>query len=43
MADGTALVAKLPGALPVADAVSVALTPEHLHLFDRGTGKRLDG
>ena len=43
MADGTPLLAKLPGAMPVADTVSVALTPGELHLFDRGTGKRLAG
>ncbi len=42
MADGTALLAKLPGAAPVADAVSVALDPAALHIFDRGSGVRID-
>ena len=43
MADGTALLAKLPGAVPVPDHVSVALTPGELHLFDRESGRRLHG
>ena len=41
MADGTPLLAKLPGAMPVAERVEVALTPGELHLFDRATGRRL--
>ena len=41
MADGTALLAKLPGAMPVADRVEVALTAGELHLFDRATGRRM--
>ena len=43
MADGTALLAKLPGAMPVADRIAVALTPGELHFFDRGSGRRLEG
>ena len=43
MADGTALVAKLPGALPVAERIEVGLQPAELHLFDRGSGRRLAG
>jgi sn-glycerol 3-phosphate transport system ATP-binding protein len=42
MADGTPLLAKLPGAMPVADQVSVALAPGELHLFDRASGRRLE-
>ncbi|MGI4799548.1 MAG: ABC transporter ATP-binding protein [Janthinobacterium lividum] len=41
MADGTPLLAKLNGAAPVGDAVSVALDPAELHVFDRQTGRRL--
>ena len=43
MADGTPLLAKLPGAMPVADQVAVALAPGELHLFDRASGRRLEG
>jgi len=43
MPDGTPLLAKLPGAMPVPDRVEVAITPGELHLFDRETGRRLDG
>jgi len=43
MADGTPLLAKLPGAMPVADQVAVALAPGELHLFDRASGQRLEG
>jgi len=43
MADGTALLAKLAGAMPVADRVEVALTPGELHVFDRTTGRRIGG
>ena len=42
MADGAALLAKLPGAAPVGDAVSVTLDPAALHLFDRETGNRIE-
>ena len=42
MADGTPLLAKLQGAEPVADAVTVALDPAALHIFDRSTGARLE-
>ena len=41
MADGTALLAKLPGAAPVGERVTVALAPDALHLFDAASGKRL--
>ena len=41
MADGTALLAKLPGAAPVGERVAVALTPDALHLFDAASGRRL--
>ncbi len=41
MADGTALLAKLPGAAPVGDQVAVALAPDALHLFDAASGRRL--
>jgi sn-glycerol 3-phosphate transport system ATP-binding protein len=41
MADGTALLAKLPGAAPVAERVEVALAPSELHLFDAASGRRM--
>ena len=41
MADGTALLCKLPGAVPVADRITVAADPAALHLFDAGTGERV--
>ena len=41
MADGTALLAKLPGAAPVGERVEVALAPDAVHLFDAASGKRL--
>ena len=41
MADGTPMLAKLNGAAPVRDAVSVALNPAELHVFNRETGTRL--
>ena len=41
MADGTPMLAKLNGAAPVGDAVSVALETAELHVFDRETGRRL--
>ena len=41
MADGTALLAKLPGAAPVGERVAVALAPDALHLFDAASGKRI--
>ena len=41
MADGTALLAKLPGAAPVGERVAVALAPDALHLFDAASGRRL--
>ena len=41
MADGTALLAKLPGAAPVGERVAVALAPDALHLFDAVSGRRL--
>ena len=42
MADGSALLAKLPGAAPVAESVTVTFDPAVLHLFDAATGKRLE-
>ncbi|HYZ63783.1 MAG TPA: sn-glycerol-3-phosphate ABC transporter ATP-binding protein UgpC [Acetobacteraceae bacterium] len=42
MSDGTALLAKLPGAAPVGDAVTVALDKAALHVFDRETGARIE-
>jgi len=41
MADGTPLLAKLPGAAPVAERVAVALAPPELHLFDPASGRRI--
>ncbi len=42
MADGAALLAKLPGAAPVGDAIRVTLDPAALHVFDRSTGARIE-
>ena len=42
MADGTALMAKLPGAAPVAEHVAVALDPAALHVFDAASGARIE-
>ena len=41
MADGTPMLAKLNGAAPVGDAVTVELNSAELHVFDRETGRRL--
>jgi len=41
MTDGTALLAKLPGAVPVSDQVVVTFDPAALHVFDRANGARL--
>ena len=41
MADGTALLAKLPGAAPVGERVAVALAPDALHVFDATSGQRV--
>ena len=43
MADGTPLLAKLQGAVPVSDTLDVMLDPAALHLFDAATGVRLAG
>ncbi len=42
MADGTPLLAKLPGAAPVADRVGVTLDAAALHVFDAASGVRLE-
>jgi sn-glycerol 3-phosphate transport system ATP-binding protein len=39
--DGTTLLVKQPGILPVGETLTVALPPDQLHLFDPGTGQRL--
>jgi sn-glycerol 3-phosphate transport system ATP-binding protein len=39
--DGTPLAVKLPGAAPVADRLTVAPMPAHLHVFAAEDGKRL--
>jgi len=39
--DGTPLAVKLAGALPIADRLTVAPVPEHIHVFDAASGKRL--
>jgi len=36
------LTVKLSGAAPAADRLSFAPLPEHLHVFDRATGQRID-
>ena len=42
MEDGTALLAKQPGAAAVGDDVLVTLDPDALHIFDHSTGVRVD-
>ncbi|MGI4950434.1 MAG: ABC transporter ATP-binding protein [Janthinobacterium lividum] len=42
MADGTALLCKLPGAVAVADAIEVGFDADAGHVFDATTGRRLD-
>ncbi|HEY4252136.1 MAG TPA: sn-glycerol-3-phosphate ABC transporter ATP-binding protein UgpC [Roseomonas sp.] len=42
LADGTALVARLPGAAALADGMRLSITPEFLHVFDAATGVRID-
>ena len=41
LADGTALLVKQAGALPVGDHLQVAFPPDALHLFDGQTGRRI--
>ncbi len=43
--DGGSLSARLPGLVKLArgDAVGISLTPEHVMLFDRESGRRLPG
>ncbi|MBV8916403.1 MAG: sn-glycerol-3-phosphate ABC transporter ATP-binding protein UgpC [Acetobacteraceae bacterium] len=42
MTDGTALLAKLQGAAPVGESVTVELDPTALHVFDPDTGARIE-
>ncbi|HVC52027.1 MAG TPA: sn-glycerol-3-phosphate ABC transporter ATP-binding protein UgpC [Stellaceae bacterium] len=41
--DGIKLIARVPGSFapPLGSTVNLAIRPEHIHLFDRDTGKRL--
>jgi ABC-type sugar transport system ATPase subunit len=39
--DGTPLAVKLAGAAPVPDRLTVAPMPEHIHVFEAASGKRL--
>jgi sn-glycerol 3-phosphate transport system ATP-binding protein len=41
--DGETIVVKVPGAVMPADTVTVAVQAERAHVFDVGTGKRIDG
>ena len=41
MADGTSLLCKLAGAVPVTERITVAADPATLHLFEAGTGLRI--
>ena len=41
LADGAALLCKLPGAVEVGENIAVAFDPAALHLFDAQTGRRL--
>jgi sn-glycerol 3-phosphate transport system ATP-binding protein len=40
--DGTPLAVKVAGAMPVPDRLTVAPMPEHIHVFDAASGKRLE-
>jgi len=42
-ADGAVLTVRLPGSTPVrmGDAISLAISPNHLHIFDAAGGQRL--
>ena len=42
MDDGSALLAKLPGAAEIGDDAFVTLDPAELHVFDRASGVRID-
>jgi len=42
LADGTSLVAKLPGAVHPEGAMGLILPLDHLHVFDAETGRRLE-
>ena len=42
LADGTPLLVKQAGALPVGETLAVWLPPEHLHVFDATDGRRLE-
>jgi len=43
LGDGTALTARAPGALALrlGEAIRLAIAPEHIHLFDAESGRRL--
>jgi len=41
--DGTSLLAKLPGAATITEALTVTLDPAELHVFDRVSGARFEG
>ncbi len=43
LGDGTALLVKQPGAMPVGETLTVTLPPQELHVFDAATGRRLEG
>ncbi|MDR3531766.1 MAG: sn-glycerol-3-phosphate ABC transporter ATP-binding protein UgpC, partial [Rhodopila sp.] len=40
--DDDAIVVKIPGAVMPAESVTVSVQPEHAHIFDGGTGRRID-
>ncbi|HTU52412.1 MAG TPA: sn-glycerol-3-phosphate ABC transporter ATP-binding protein UgpC [Acetobacteraceae bacterium] len=42
LADGTGLVVKVAGAAPAGETLHVALPPGELHVFDAGSGSRLE-
>ncbi len=42
LADGTAMLVKQAGALPIGEALSVGFPAQALHLFDAGSGRRID-
>ncbi len=42
LTDGTTLLLRAPGGPPREEKLAVSFPPEHLHVFDHTTGKRLD-
>ena len=39
---GETIAVKAPGVVPPADTMTISVQPDHVHVFDAGTGKRID-